>query len=256
MKATNKSRYVSIPQRRTVSVLGYSKLYLKIPEGDELKYKCIDCKFFLRNPYQSICGHRFCYSCVENLTSKKTITVCPQCSVDDPSLATESIIVSLSTINPDYAIKREMKTLPAKCINCGCDWTGYFEKYTKHESECRHAEVTCSNEGCLEVIKRCDLENHLTYYCPMRSVVCEHCKSQILFKDTKDHEEVQCSRVPVTCRLCSRKFLRTSLTSTLIQVLETVRGRDIGVNFTRSAVMKRCVRCFHLKLATGDIGRL
>ncbi|XP_070531913.1 TNF receptor-associated factor 2-like [Ptychodera flava] len=108
---------------------GYSKLALTVTYDEEEKYKCIHCKFSLRDPRQNMCGHRFCITCIKDRVSDARRSYCPLCFEEDPH--SEDSILSFEMINRDFAIKREMRTLPARCKNDGCNWSGIFQRYVK-----------------------------------------------------------------------------------------------------------------------------
>ncbi|XP_070531909.1 TNF receptor-associated factor 2-like [Ptychodera flava] len=185
---------------------GYSKLALTVPHDEEEKYKCIHCRFILRDPRQNMCGHRFCFTCIEDRRQNSS-GFCPACF--EEGLHSEDSILCREMINHDYAIKREMRNLPARCNNDGCGWCGVFQRYMNHELECEYAEMVCSS-GCTQRMKRRDLKRHIQIDCVMRLINCEHCDTMVIFKEIKIHER-ECTKFPVTCRFCLKQLPRDKL---------------------------------------------
>ncbi|NWU50421.1 TRAF2 factor, partial [Dromas ardeola] len=93
----------------------------------EVKYLCSDCKNILRRPFQAQCGHRYCSYCL-----KKIISAGPQkcASCIQEGIYEEGIsILETSSAFPDNAARREVESLPAVCINSGCNWKGTIKEY-------------------------------------------------------------------------------------------------------------------------------
>ncbi|XP_070531729.1 TNF receptor-associated factor 2-like [Ptychodera flava] len=183
---------------------GYSKMVIR--GGAQQKYLCVLCLLILKQPRQSLCGHRFCSSCIDDLIREARRYKCPICSTEDPTL--EDSILCIETINPDYAIKREMRNLSAKCINEGCEWTGIFIKYVEHEETCDYGLITCFKQGCSEKIKRKDLNIHLERNCRMRVIQCRYCDITLIYKDFGDHMERDCPGAMVMCKFCDEAVPR------------------------------------------------
>ncbi|XP_070532247.1 TNF receptor-associated factor 2-like [Ptychodera flava] len=171
------------------------------------KFLCMHCKLLLRDPQQSQCGHRFCRSCVDSILSGGNQYDCPECMADDPS---EDSLLTLDTIYPDRAIKREMKDLKTKCINLVCKWLGPFQQYEVHIPSCPYELVECPRVGCEEEIARQDVNTHLAEYCIMRVIQCEFCGEDIIARDLQAHLSI-CRRFPVDCEFCGLKVIREKL---------------------------------------------
>ncbi|XP_036436100.1 TNF receptor-associated factor 2 isoform X1 [Colossoma macropomum] len=167
----------------------------------EPKYQCQQCKEVLRKPFQAQCGHRFCVSCFKQLTSSGPIP-CEACRA-------EGIFeVDLSMLNfceafPDNAARREIDSLPAKCPNEGCSWTGTLKDYeVQHEGRCEFERVKC--EACQMFILLTDKDRHNERECEARTLNCKYCKVSFSFKDIKAHDEI-CQKFPIQCKDCGKK---------------------------------------------------
>ncbi|XP_077986472.1 TNF receptor-associated factor 2-like [Glandiceps talaboti] len=191
-----------------ITMPGYQRNVLELESV--LKYLCILCQLVLREPIQSICGHRFCNTCVQEFIHQSTgRNKCPKCIEEDPD--SEDSVICPEEVNPDYAIRREMKRLPSKCVNHGCSWKGSFSEYMEHEKDCKYLKVMCQNQGCSVKIRKSDLKKHQLEECEMRLIYCELCGIQKHFKDLQIHQLTECPKTPISCKFCSKKILREKL---------------------------------------------
>jgi len=162
---------------------GYDKELIK---GNlDVKYQCSFCRYLLKNPIQSFCGHRFCKDCIEYLVRDSDSVVCPSCK--EEGAENEYSTLQLDQTFPDNAIKREFANLEAHCTNPGCDWTGPFKNYAKHEEECAFKTLPC--KYCKIQVKVTEMENHYQE-CPEFPLVCDVCgKEGIPRKDMARHQD-------------------------------------------------------------------
>ncbi|XP_047143631.2 TNF receptor-associated factor 6-A [Hydra vulgaris] len=80
-------------------------------------YECPVCKTALRRPILTMCGHRLCFSCLEEIRKRNNgVLMCP---LDKTVLNSEEIF-------PDKFTEREILQLKVKCDNFSksCQWTG------------------------------------------------------------------------------------------------------------------------------------
>ncbi|XP_054612682.1 TNF receptor-associated factor 2 [Dunckerocampus dactyliophorus] len=167
----------------------------------ENKYKCQRCLQVLRKPVQAQCGHRFCVHCFKKLTSSgpKPCEACRQEKIYEEPTS----ILNISEAFPDNAAGREIASLPAKCLNAGCSWTGSIKEYeNQHEGCCDYEQVQC--EACQAFILRSEKERHNERECEARVLNCKYCKLAFNFKDIKAHDEV-CLKFPLQCKDCGKK---------------------------------------------------
>uniref|UniRef100_A0A8C7TZI1 TNF receptor-associated factor n=1 Tax=Oncorhynchus mykiss TaxID=8022 RepID=A0A8C7TZI1_ONCMY len=167
----------------------------------ETKYQCQQCHQVLRKPVQAQCGHRFCVHCFKLLTSSGP-KPCEACQQEEIYEEPQSILNSNEAF-PDNAAGREIASLPAKCFNGGCSWTGCIKEYeAQHEGKCEHEHVPC--EACQVLILRSEKERHNERECEERTLNCKYCKVSFNFKQIKAHDEI-CQKFPMQCKDCGKK---------------------------------------------------
>ncbi|KAM8872716.1 TNF receptor-associated factor 2 isoform 1-T2 [Synchiropus picturatus] len=186
-------------QESPISLPGINPLVLSVQM--ENKYKCQQCLQVLRKPVQAQCGHRFCVHCFRLLTSAGPIP-CEACRQEEIYEEPNSILNS-SEAFPDNAAGREIASLPAKCLNEGCSWTGSVKEYeSQHEGRCLFERVQC--EACKMSILLSERDRHNERECEARMLNCKYCKVIFNYKDIKAHDEV-CQKFPLQCKDCGKK---------------------------------------------------
>ncbi|XP_074545931.1 TNF receptor-associated factor 2 [Halichoeres trimaculatus] len=167
----------------------------------ENKYKCQQCLQVLRKPVQAQCGHRFCVHCFKQLTSSGP-KPCEACRQEEIYEEPQSILNSIEAF-PDNAAGREIASLPARCLNEGCSWTGSIKEYElQHEGHCEFERMQC--EACQMSILRTEKDRHNERECEARTLNCKYCKMTFHFKDIKAHDEI-CAKFPLQCKDCGKK---------------------------------------------------
>uniref|UniRef100_I3J412 TNF receptor-associated factor n=1 Tax=Oreochromis niloticus TaxID=8128 RepID=I3J412_ORENI len=167
----------------------------------ENKYKCQQCLQVLRKPVQAQCGHRFCVHCFKQLTSSgpKPCEACRQEEIYEEPIS----ILNSSEAFPDNAAGREIASLPARCLNQGCNWTGSIKEYeAQHEGRCEFERILC--EGCQTLILLTEKDRHDERECEARTLNCKYCKMTFNFKEIKAHDEI-CLKFPMQCKDCGKK---------------------------------------------------
>ena len=126
---------------------------------------------------ETVCGHFFCAGCLDD------VAACPLCrnplsDVRGRSLSKQSTI----------GFNRLLCGLPVRCPNTtisepaskrlrvdACSWEGaYGDLLGKHIRTCEMEHVKCP-KGCKEDgLRRCDLQKHLAFSCPL-GFVCDIC---------------------------------------------------------------------------------
>uniref|UniRef100_A0A667Y780 TNF receptor-associated factor n=1 Tax=Myripristis murdjan TaxID=586833 RepID=A0A667Y780_9TELE len=183
----------------TDSLPGIPLSVLSVPM--ENKYKCQQCLQVLRKPVQAQCGHRFCVHCFKQLTSSgpKPCEACHQEDIFEESIS----ILNSNEAFPDNAAGREIASLPARCLNQGCSWTGSIKEYeAQHEGRCEFERVQC--DACKNFILRTEKDRHAERECEARTLNCKYCKATFNFKDIKAHDEI-CQKFPLQCKDCGKK---------------------------------------------------
>uniref|UniRef100_A0A672ZJ86 TNF receptor-associated factor n=1 Tax=Sphaeramia orbicularis TaxID=375764 RepID=A0A672ZJ86_9TELE len=167
----------------------------------ENKYKCQQCLQVLRKPVQAQCGHRFCVHCFKQLTSSGP-KPCEACREEEIYEEPTSILNGNEAF-PDNAAGREIASLPARCLNQGCSWTGSIKDYeAQHEGRCEFEQIKC--EACQNFILRMEKDRHNERECEARTLNCKYCKVTFNFKDIKAHDEI-CLKFPLQCKDCGKK---------------------------------------------------
>ena len=80
----------------------------------------------------------------------------------------------------DKKVIRKVNQLKIYCTNHrdGCGWEGEqggLKSHLDSDRGCGYVEVTCTNKGCGERVRRKDLQTHLQEKCYYRPYECEHC---------------------------------------------------------------------------------
>ncbi|XP_074605798.1 TNF receptor-associated factor 6-like isoform X1 [Acropora palmata] len=161
----------------------------------EIKYECPICLLGLREPVQTICGHRFCRGCI--LRSIRDAG--PKCPVDNVHLDEWQL-------HPDNFAKREMLNHLVFCRlkkHYECPWKGPLSKLQDHLEECDFFDVSCP-KNCGKEFQRKDLEKHLEDDCPNRTIPCSFCAEEILWNSMENHL-VDCPQYPLSCEKCGKE---------------------------------------------------
>nr|XP_047143552.1 TNF receptor-associated factor 6-A-like [Hydra vulgaris] len=169
-------------------------------------YECPVCSMALREPVLTLCGHRLCFSCSEEIKKRNYgVLICP---LDKTILNSEKIF-------PDKFTERAILQLKVKCDNFlkSCQWTGELKTINNHLTSCEYQEVNCLNEQCSATLLRKELSDHMENHCIYRLVTCRYCKEKINFFDNQSHEE-NCECLPLCClNQCGMEILRKEMSS-------------------------------------------
>ncbi|XP_020367198.1 TNF receptor-associated factor 1 [Rhincodon typus] len=157
----------------------------------EEKYLCSFCKNILRKACQTLCGHRYCWACVEWIVKYNKTPICQKCKEDEPPSINEDSILALAKIFSDAAVSKEILDLKVHCINPGCTWKNILKNYEDHITQCEFSLIPCST-GCGSMILRRKLADHLEKECKNNMTECQRCGVKMFLKDLQMHacEEV------------------------------------------------------------------
>lgn len=116
------------------------------------------------------CGHTYCARCIR-VCLERVSPSCPNCRV------------AVTGINPNYALRDVIESMPVRCPGCksdddddegsknsqqgdedsdGCDWSGTVKELNDHQKVCELVKVRCPIEGCEHTCRRKDMERHLS----------------------------------------------------------------------------------------------
>lgn len=159
------------------------------------------------------CPVIFCSECYANLLHRNT-TDCPFCR---KPLADQVRQVE----NKNKKMFCMMARLKVFC-DCrgeqqqqGCLWKGEWADLKTHlTASCQFVQVDCPLH-CDAKIQRQFVSDHV-HRCPMRLLVCHHCKEDVHAKDMEKHLNFECSKCPTTgiqCPVlgCTSKLPRCNL---------------------------------------------
>lgn len=147
---------------------------------------CKICQYPVRDPLLSeCCGQNFCKSCLDIYTDSNA-SFCPFCRRNHFNAF------------HDKRTERAVLSYHVSCCGEGCKWKGELRRAKEHEEQCGYVYVKCSN-GCKELVKRSNLQEHCNKTCSLRQVVCQFCSTRGTAEFiTTEHLKV-CNSVPVDC---------------------------------------------------------
>ncbi|CAH3110825.1 hypothetical protein pdam_00000405 [Pocillopora damicornis] len=159
---------------------------------------CRICHLPVRNAVQvSVCGHRFCDSCLNGAFSNTRQAARLRCPVDSSS-------IDLSQIYADDVTNQMIFSLNVVCdhYQLGCKWKGQLKKLEDHMANCKYAQVDCI-AGCGQKVQRRKITEHVKKDCIKRWVKCPRCKKETTFENLQSHNCPAARRNPdqeiVTC---------------------------------------------------------
>jgi hypothetical protein len=141
-----------------------TRFHSTIDEG----FVCCICLGVLQDPQQCENNeHYFCSGCIKKHL-EKTSHSCPVCqnklTVETLRKAPRIVAdcVSRYKISCDHAAR-------------GCDAVLELGALQAHVQDCDFMPVTCSNEGCDEVVNKRDVKQHELYLCRFKTTTCADC---------------------------------------------------------------------------------
>ena len=171
-------------------------MFIALPDDLE----CPICEAALKDPQQTVCGHRFCTTCLEPIRNDETSFTCPICRDE----------LEPTQIFPDNAIKRKVMSLKVKCDlhESGCKWEGELRQLDDHRNHCQFVFLPCSLKCGRNAMRR-DMASHVKEKCPRRKVKCQHCNQAFECRHMKKHYDKDCPQFPIMCpQGCGKKLVR------------------------------------------------
>jgi len=161
-------------------------------------YECPVCLLVINKPVQTVCGHRFCRSCIMRVLREGR----RNCPIDNEELDENMIF-------PDNFARREISMLTVHCRNqkeYGCTWLGPLKELPKHMNTCQFSLVDCPNT-CGTKLSRNEVNHHIEAVCSRRIVSCPHCQIKVVAGKLEEHID-RCQRFPVSCpNACSDQVI-------------------------------------------------
>ncbi|EDO37750.1 predicted protein [Nematostella vectensis] len=137
---------------------------------------CRICHLPVRNAVQvSVCGHRFCDSCLNHALGETRL----RCPVDNTA-------IDYSQVYADDVTNQMIMSLTVICdyYQAGCKWKGQLRKLQGHLAECKFVSADCSN-SCGARIQKRRMSEHTSKDCPKRRVCCARCKAEMSYEQLR-----------------------------------------------------------------------
>lgn len=109
------------------------------------KYRCTSCRMYLRDPMQTVCGHRICRTCFEENLSRSGPEGFMCLAQED-----DCEVINAQKANPDLSFTREMGLQFVYCFNRknGCKEIVELKKINDHSLECQFTATSCRGVVC------------------------------------------------------------------------------------------------------------
>ena len=145
----------------------------------DIKLQCSVCLKVLKDPVQCPNEHYFCRSCIQK-SLRKNSEACPMCQHH----LTEETLTKPPRILMDF-----LQSLEIRCDheNRGCRELIKLEFLDQHVNSCGYSPTPCTNVGCAEVMNRNEKERHEREQCDFRTIVCDECGEQVIWKSSRVH---------------------------------------------------------------------
>ncbi|XP_031549449.1 TNF receptor-associated factor 4-like isoform X2 [Actinia tenebrosa] len=142
---------------------------------------CRICHLPVRNAVQiSVCGHRFCDSCLNSALSEMRNGRL-KCPVDSSN-------IDYSEIYADDVTNQLIMSLTVICDQYkeGCKWKGQLKHLKTHVDECKYVLADCPYI-CGAKVQKCEMSEHTHKDCPKRRVNCPKCRREMTYEQLKSH---------------------------------------------------------------------
>ena len=176
---------------------GFECIFVEDPP-EQLQTECPICLCVLYDPYLiNCCGYSFCRSCIERVSTESKL--CPLCNVQ------------FTNFMPDKRLQRVLNEMRVYYSNreAGCRWFGELSKLPQHLnpepasgsdqlSGCPFVSLEC--RLCGAGVRRQDIEEHKTGFCPQRPCMCSVCNEyKLTYEDVTSNHWLICPARPIPC---------------------------------------------------------
>ncbi len=149
---------------------------------------CSICADTLTDPViVECCGQLFCEECLERWLQRKKS--CPHCRG-----------IQLKYIK-NRRMTRMINCFKIYCPNCskGCEVIITVSECSTHLETCLFEEVPCTNNCGVRMLRK-KVKNHTTNECLNRTVICQYCNEEGMYKDiTAEGHIDKCPSFPLDC---------------------------------------------------------
>lgn len=177
-----------------------SKAKIKFLKRLDKKLLCPLCQSVFKQPWQTSCGHQFCFECLQALLRVAS----PTCPIDGNAITRDSSF-------HDKCCEREVLDLLCFCQYeaRGCNWQGELRHVQAHGESCEYTDVVCRE--CKSLMERRLLEHHKVNKCINRRSQCIYCGAEVRESALKDHFKT-CTKFPINCILsCGKEAIPRDL---------------------------------------------
>ena len=153
------------------------------------RFKCEICCSIMVEPTQTVCGCRFCLSCIQNFEGCN----CQGCG---------ALFDKTQKLINDVAVKKEIMNSKTLCLNEGCTQTFLYKSMESHLKICEYRYETCKQ--CHKEYLFSALDEHLSMFCNLAIVKCTYCQTtmtreylsqvhnNVISKDLCKNMELEC----------------------------------------------------------------
>ncbi len=198
------------------------------------RWKCPLCIQVLRDPVQTLCGHRCCETCLnDHITQNGDPSKCPVGESD-----CEMVSIKERTLFKDASARREILNLLVKCLYhvFGCREKIEWRKYEEHIRHCNFKRWPCvyQDNGCPEMLKDNDFANHVKM-CKYQPRPCTICKQVDAHEAGCPNRSFSCTYQPFGCRFegtmpeleeHSKQFMPQHLEMSVMSVNKMVKENE------------------------------
>ena len=113
----------------------------------------------------------------------------------------------------DARMNKEVGDFDVKCVSSaqGCKWKAKLKDIDNHLDVCPYDYIECTI-GCNDIVKRLNLDRHLTKECPKRSYECSSCH------EVGEHQHITgpghldtCPNLLISCTTCPKRTRRCNM---------------------------------------------
>ena len=146
-------------------------------------------RFTMLRPVSLLCGHSGCQNCIQTLAIQRG-PKCPKCSA----------AFDVQRLSISYILDDVTSSLPVKCVNKDCEWTGTYGNAPGHFDQCPKLAIECPNNDCDHVALRDGMAEHAAT-CVKRKLPCPDCDKSVTWESMAKHQAEECPNPPTECPL-------------------------------------------------------